>query len=150
MFVVKIFGIVLIVFSCAFIGFLKSYALTSRCKKLSLILDGVNILYENIEQSGNELHIAIENSFEKCSFLKCENGMFICHDIDLKKDKSLIEEFFISIGSSTRKIECDRINNFKIKLKTHIRDAENDYEQKGKLYGTLGICIGLAIAILLI
>ncbi len=150
MFIVKLAGIVLITFSCAIIGFLKSNALASRYKKLLLLLDGVNTLYENIEQGGNTLDIAIKNSFKDCDFLRCEKGMFTCADADLKKDKILIEEFFCKLGSSTKKVECDRINNFKIKLKAQLKNAQNESEQKGKIYGTLGICIGLTIAILLI
>lgn len=146
----KLSGIVLIVFSSAFIGFFKSYALASRCKKLSQLLDGANTLYENIEQGGNTLDIAIKSSFQNCDFLRCETDSFVCTDADLKKDKCLIEDFFCGLGSSTKKSECDRINNFKIKLKAHLKDAQNESEQNGKLYGTLGICIGLAIAILLI
>lgn len=150
MLVVKMLGIVLIVFSCAFIGFFKSHALTARCKKLLLLLDGANTLYENIDQCGNTLDVAIKNSFGRCDFLRCENGLFICIDTDLKKDKFLIEEFFQGLGSSTKKSECDRINSFKIKLKTNIKDAQGDRDQKGKIYGTLGVCVGLTIAILLI
>ncbi len=150
MFAVKLVGATLIVISSAFIGLLKSYALASRCKKLSLFFDGVNTLCESIEQSGDTLDIIIKNSFSKCGFLKCENGVFRCYDEHLKKDRSLIEEFFKTLGFLPKKIECDRINNFKIKLKTHINEAEDAYRQTGKVYGALGICAGLTIAILLI
>lgn len=150
MLAVRMSGIALIVFSCAFIGFLKSHNLATRYKKLLLLLDGANTLYENIEQCGNTLDVAIKNSFGQCGFLKCEKGLFVCIDADLKKDKFLIEEFFKGLGSSTQKTEFDRINSFKVKLKTHIKEAQNDSEQKGKIYATLGVCTGLIIAILLI
>ena len=150
MLIVKLIGISLIFLSCAFTGFLKRNALAARLKKLLLLFDGVNILYENIEQGVNTLDIAIKNSLGNCGFIKCEKRFFICTDSDLKKDKYIIEEFFCGLGSATKRIECDRINNFKIKLKTQIKDAQIESEQKGKIYGTLGICLGLAIAILLI
>lgn len=150
MFVVKLIGIGLIFLSCAFTGFLKKNTLAARLKKLLLLFDGVNTLYENIEQGANTLDIAIKNSLGNCNFIKCENGIFICTDSDLKKDKCIIEDFFYGLGSATKRLECDRINNFKIRLKTQIKDAQIENEQKGKIYGTLGICLGLAIAILLI
>lgn len=150
MFVVKLVGIVLTVISCALIGFFKSYILSSRIKKLSLFLDGVNMLYENIEQEGESLNEAIKNSFFKCEFLRLEHGSYLCYDDALKQDKTIIDDFFKDLGHATKKIECDRINNFKLKLKSHITDAERENSQKGKIYKVLGICLGLSVAILLI
>lgn len=150
MLIVKFLGTILIVFSCSIIGFLKSYSLVLRCKKLSQLLDGVNALYENIDQGGNTLDVAIKNSFINCDFLLCEYGLFVCADASLKNDKILIEDFFNKLGSSTKKIECDRINNFKIKLKNQLKNAQSESDQKSKIYKTLGVCVGLAIAILLI
>lgn len=150
MLLVKLIGIVLIVVSGAFLGFLKSYGLSLRYKKLLQFLDGINMLYENIEQGENELNTAIRNSFSRCNFLEFKNGNFVCCDFDLKKDKSTIDEFFIKLGSATKKTECDRINNFKLKIKSHLKEAEQDVAQKSKIYSSLGICLGLVVAILLI
>ncbi len=150
MLTVKLLGIVLIVVSSSFIGFLKSNSLTNRYKKLSLFYDGINILYDYIEQGGYELDIAIKNSFSKCVFLKRESDKLLCFDADLKKDKKIIEEFFVCLGTCTKRVECDRINAFRQKIKTHLKEAQNDILQKSKIYQTFGICIGLTVAILLI
>lgn len=150
MFAIKLCGVVIIVAASTFIGFCKSRALTSRSKKLTLLLDGINNLYENIEQGGCELDKAVKSSFEKCDFLSFKNGKCICEDNDLTNDKAYIEEFFQSLGFSVKKAECERINAFVIKLKNHIKDAENDVAQKCKVYQAMGICVGLTIAILLI
>lgn len=150
MFTVKLLGIILIVISSSFIGFSKSYALSARYKKLSLFYDGINTLYEYIEQGGCELNIVIKNSFSKCAFLSRESDKLLCFDADLKKDKALIEEFFVCLGTCTKRVECDRINAFRQKIKTHLKEAQNDILQKSKIYQTFGICIGLTVAILLI
>ncbi|MBQ8267108.1 MAG: stage III sporulation protein AB [Clostridia bacterium] len=147
----KISGIFLIVIVCGAAGFLKSLSIKNRSKKLSAFCDGLNTLYEYIEQGGCELSIAIKNSFSKCVFLQHKNGRFLCLDNDLTDDdKTMINGFFNTLGLSVKKAECDRINGFKLKMKTHLKEAENDVLQKSKIYQTFGICIGLAIGILLV
>ncbi len=150
MFVIKIIGILLVVATCAFIGTLKSRALFERRKKLMLVLDGVNMLYTYIDQGEFELHIAINNAFSKCTFLQFCKDEILCDDEDLKKDKLLIEDFFSRLGNATKKIECDHINYFILKLKVHLKQSEEDIEQKSKIYQIMGICGGLTAGILLI
>lgn len=151
MFVIKLFGIFLIVIACMAVGFLKSLSIKNRSKKLSAFCDGLNTFYEYVEQGGCELDIAIKNSFSKCTFLRLENGRFLCLDNDLNgEDKVMIDGFFEGLGASAKKAECDRINGFKLKMKTYLKEAENDVSQKSKIYQTFGICIGLTIGILLI
>ena len=77
MFTIKIIGVLLVVVTCSFIGTLKSRALFERRKKLLLILDGVNMLHAYIDQGEFELHIAINNAFSKCTFLR------FCEDISI-------------------------------------------------------------------
>ncbi len=150
MFIVKVFGVVLIVASSTSIGILKSTSLFKRREKLSLLLDGVNTLYNYIQQSEFELKSAIKNAFLKCDFLKFSGDVILCDSFDLKNDKAIIEEFFMCLGNSTKKVECDNINHFKLKLNASLKEAENDITQKSKIYQTLGVCIGLTIGILLI
>lgn len=150
MFIIKIFGVVLVVASSSIIGFLKSRSLVERNKKLLLLSDAVNTFYNYIEQGGFELDFSIKNAFSKCNFLTFGHNEILCNDSDLKKDKSLIEEFFVRLGNSTKKVECDHINHFILKLKTVLVDAQNDVTQKSKVYQTLGVCVGLTIGILFI
>ena len=148
---VRLLGVVIIVLSSSLIGFLKSNSLVLKSKKLSLLLDGVNTLYEYVEQEGCELFKAIEISFSKCNFLLLENNEILFCDSDLKNDeKQEIIEFFNNLGSSTKKIECDRINAFGLKLKKMCDSAQNQVSQRCKIYQTSGVCIGLVIGILLI
>lgn len=136
--------------SSSVIGFLKSRSLVERHKKLLLLSDAVNTFYNYIEQGGFELDFLIKNAFSKCNFLTFGRNEILCNDSDLKKDKSLIEEFFVRLGNSTKKVECDHINYFILKLKTVLVDAQNDVAQKSKVYQTLGVCVGLTIGILFI
>lgn len=147
----KFFGIFLIVAVCSAFGFLKSLSLKKRCKKISAFCEGLNTLYECIEQGGCDCDTAVKNSFSKCEFLHCKDGSFICLDNDLKSDdKAMIDDFFSALGLSVKKAECDRINVFKLKMKSVLKECENDISQKSKIYQTFGICIGLVMGILLI
>ena len=150
MYLIKIFGVLLIVICSTLIGTIKSKSLHKRHKKLSLLLDGVNTLYNHIEQGEFELKTAIKNAFCKCRFLNFSGLKVLCEDSDLKKDKTLIEDFFASLGRATKKIECEHINHFAIKLKSGLKDAENDVINKCKIYQILGICSGLVLGILFI
>ncbi len=146
----KLFGIILIVAACITAGFLKSFSLKTRCKKLSLFCEGIDMLYQYIEQSGCEIERAVKNSFDKCDFLIFECGKPFCDDIDLKNERSEINDFFKRLGTSAKKTECDRISQFNLKFKKYYCEAEKEMVQKCKIYQTFGICIGLAIGILLI
>lgn len=151
MLMVKLLGILLIVFASAVIGFSKSRSLMLRCRKLLLLSDGINMLFEYIEQEGCELRDAVEKSFAKCEFLNLKEGINVSCDNDLSgDDKSEIASFFAQLGSGTKKSECDRISNFKLKIKSLYNAAEKEASQKCKIYQTFGICTGLCIGILLI
>lgn len=151
MLAVKAAGVILIVISCSMAGFLKSRCVLARVKKMSLFCDGLELLFEYIEQGNCELKTAFKTAFSKCGFLTFEKNNAVCRDNDLTvEDKILINEFFCSLGTSAKKAECDRINNFKIKMKTHLKDIETNMAQKSKIYQTFGICIGLTLGILLI
>ncbi len=147
----KVLGMLLIVSACSMIGFLKGQTLKNRCKKLSLFCGGLNVFYEYIQQGGCELDKAIKSSFDKCDFIYSSNGDTFCYDNDLSPaDKAIIDEFFMSLGRSAKKSECDRIRLCEINMQKRLAEAENEKAQKCKIYGTFGVCIGLAIAVLLI
>lgn len=150
MFIIKIFGLSLIVASSTFMGVLKSCSLVARYKKILLLLDGANALYNFIEQGGYELEYIVKKSFSKCDFLSFRENRIYCDDNDLKDEKIFTNEFFAILGNSVKKIECDNINGFILKLKMCLKEAEKEATQKSKVYRTLGLCIGLVIAILLI
>ncbi len=148
---IKTTGVILIVISCGLCGFLKSLSVRSRAKKLSLFCDGIALLYEYIEQGGCELLTALNISFSRCAFLDFNNIGAVCCDVDLNtEDKKIINSFFDSLGHSSKKAECDRINLCGVTMKKRADEAYNDTKQKCKLYQTFGVCTGLIIGILLI
>lgn len=148
---VKLCGVLLVILSCSTAGFLKSRCVLLRVKKLSLFCDGLDQLFEYVQQGNCELKTALKTAFLKCEFLSFQNTNVLCCDNDLNSDdKALINDFFSLLGASPKKAECDRISNFKLKMRTHLKDAESDMSQKSKIYQTFGICIGLALGILLI
>ncbi len=148
---IKTTGIILIIVSCGLGGFLKSLSVRARAKKLSLFCDGIGVLYEYIEQGGCELLTALKISFSKCGFLDFRNMEAVCRDGDLnEEDKKIINSFFVSLGHSAKKAECDRINLCGMTMKKRADEAYTDTTQKCKLYQTFGVCTGLVIGILLI
>lgn len=151
MFWIKFLGIILIVFSCSTVGFLKSASIKKRSQKLTCFCEGLDMLYEYVEQGGTELYYAIKKSFSRCEFLHSSGNRFFCEDIDLnREDKALIDNFFKSLGISVKKVECEHIHNCKSGMKIRANQAENDVNQKSKIYQMFGICIGIVIGILLI
>lgn len=150
MFIIRLFGVFLVVVASSFFGFLKSNSLTQRYKKLLQLSDCVNTLYNYIEQGGFELDFLVKNVFLKCKFLTFNGSAIECNDGDLEKDKEFIEGFFARLGNSTKKVECDQISHFILRLKSVLSDAKNDVTQKCRVYQTLGVCAGISIGILLI
>lgn len=148
---VKIAGVALIVISCSMAGFFKSRSVMLRGKKLSLFCDGLDLLFEHIEQGNCELDTAFKKSFSKCNFLIFEKTNAVCRDNDLDtEDKEIINSFFSSLGVSPKKAECDRIKNCRTVMKKRAETAMSDAPQKCKLCQTFGVCIGLVLGILLI
>ena len=150
MLVFKLIGIILTVITCVMAGFLKSAAVKSRCKKLEDFCDGIDMLYRYIEQGGCEVNSAIKNSFYKCDFLTFKSGLDFCQDLDLRQEKEEINSFFMGLGTHTKKVECERICKYGIKFKKYYCDAQKEMTQKCKIYQCFGVCVGLAIGILLI
>ena len=148
---VKLAGVLLVVLSCSLAGFFKSRCILLRVKKLSLFCDGTDLLFEYIQQGNCELKTALKTAFIKCEFINFEKTEANCCDNDLiAEDKQLINDFLHSLGYSSKKAECDRIKSFSSLMQKRLKQAENDMAQKSKIYQTFGICIGLAIGILLI
>ncbi len=148
---IKIVGILLIIICCSMAGYLKSCHVKNRVKKLSLIYDGVQLLFEYIQQGKCELEKAVRKSFFKCGFIKFEKQNIFCSDFDLNvNDIKIVNEFFDSLGYSTKKAECDRIKAFSLVVQKRLNEAESERAQKSKIYQTFGVCIGLLIGILLI
>ena len=148
---IKLVGILLIIICCSMVGYLKSSHIKNRVKKLGLIYEGAQLLFENIQQGKYELGKAVKKSFIKCGFIKFEKQNIFCEDADLSaNDVKVVNEFLNSLGFSTKKIECDRIKNFGLLIQKRLSEAEAERAQKSKIYQTFGVCIGLLIGILLI
>lgn len=147
----KTAGVTLIVISCSLAGFLKSRSVIARGKKLSLLCDGILLLFEYIDQGNYELGDALKTAFSRCDFLSFEKSDYICCDSDLSvDDKLIISDFFRSLGCSAKKADCDRIKSFSTLMQKRQKEAQDEAKQKSKVYQTLGVCIGLSIGILLI
>lgn len=144
-------GAVLVALSCSMLGLYKSRSVSARAKKLLLFCNGLDELFEYIEQQTLELEPAITKAFEKCDFIKKQKVKFLCIDADLNtEDKDIINNFLISLGFSAKKTECDRIKALKSVIEKRTQAAFNEKGQKCRLWQAFGVCTGLILGILLI
>lgn len=149
--VFKAVGIILVLGTCFLCGFSKSSSVLNRHKKMLLFCEGLNNLYEYIEQENGELETVLKNAFIKCDFLSFENGNISVRDGDLTaEDRRVIKDFLVQLGSSAKKFDCDRIKSFEKITKQQLCNSEKDTKQKSKIYITFSLCIGFTVAILLI
>lgn len=67
-----------------------------------------------------------------------------------KDDIRLLSDFSKTVGTADEQSEQKNIEMYTKLLQTNIEKAKDDIAQKSKLYRTLGLSLGLVIAILLI
>lgn len=134
----KISGLIIIVFVCWAIGFLKANALHLRYKKLCNIHNGIGDLKERIRLHGGEIDRLINLSFE--TYPPDYTAL-------QKEDITLIEDFFKNIGMSDTKAEYERCELYMNLIDTKITLAQKNYQELNKLYKSIGFFSGIFICI---
>lgn len=137
----KIFGFALVIFTGYSLGFLKSSNLNMRKKKLINIKNAIIDLKQRIRLSRIEIDKLIEVSFKNVSD--------IYSNLD-KSDCEIVKNFFKDIGMSDAKSEYERCELYISLLNTQIAEAEKNYTELGKLYKNIGFLSGVFICILLL
>ncbi len=148
---VKVAGIIICVLSATLFGFLKGVSLKSRVKKLRQLSLALDTLYEHINYGEIPLEEALKKSFYSCDFIKLRGFSVTFQDSDFDaEERQIINEFFVCLGRSGKKAECERIKATAAILRKKEIQANNTVAEKAKLWQTGGVCIGLTIGILLI
>ncbi len=147
---IKIMGIFCFVSSSSLIGFFKSRSLKLREQKLLAFCSGLDMLYEYISFGELQLGTAVKMAFSKCDFLKYDSVIStVDSDLDCE-DKRIINELFMHLGRSVKKTECERIISCRNILLKRAEMAYKTAQERCKLWQIGGVCVGLAIGILVI
>ena len=147
----KLFGALLIFSACALFGFYKSYELKSRIKALKNIYSGLDLMYIQISNSSEELPDILKRCFKECPEIVCNGSKVGIKCSSLKKTDALpLEKLFSTLGQSDCENECAKIRLCKAETEKNIKLAENAYNEGAKLCQSLGICVGLALGIMVI
>lgn len=149
--IVKITGISIFLLCSILFGFSKSHTLRMRELKLRKFYNGLDKLYEYISGGYENLEKALRFSFDDCDFIKVNASKSFCRCQELTSDDiNFINNFLCSLGRSCKKAECERIRLCENTILKRIQQAENECDQKCRLWQSLGICIGLTVSILFI
>lgn len=169
MIVIKYIDLLLIITVCTYMGFSKSKEFSKRVTSLKNIKNSLNIFKAKIEFT----YEPIKDIFEEISKIvyKSEENIFqnFCDNLE-NRDITIVwneaiqntaiglnqddKEVLIMLGKMLGKTdksgqisEIELVNNF---LNKQIEEAEEKKAKNEKLYKTLGVVSGLAIAIILV
>ena len=145
----KLFGILIIITVSSLYGFRASSHLRERVKVLGKYVILIDEMEDNIR-----LKIGIEEMFSSeiiKEMLSYEN-----YKVEFKKeglnknDIKLLDDFFAKIGFGDTTSQTELCKLYKELVGKKEKEAEQETQQKAKLYSVLGFSFGLFAAVLLI
>ena len=143
----KISGVITVFTVCSMAGFLKSFGLKKRHKKLLAIYRSMSDLRERIRMGGGEIERLVYLCFEEDTASILE-GKAIINTMYLKNaDVEILEEFFRDLGMSDSDSEYERTGLYMSLILKISDEAEKKCGELCRLYSSLGILCGLFICI---
>ena len=143
----KILGVITVLSACSLAGFLKSFGLKKRHKKLLAIYRSMSDLRERIRMGGGEIERLVYLCFEEDTASILE-GKAIINAMYLKNaDVEILEEFFRDLGMSDSDSEYERTGLYMSLILKISDEAEKKCGELCRLYSSLGILCGLFICI---
>lgn len=151
MLVIKLSGLALIFLSSSLFGFYKARLLGARVKTIGGIIGSLSCLKEQIEYGGGELGSILPLCFSDTDAVCIDtDGIKVSSSILTAEDKGILDDLFAVLGSADSATECSRIERCLSLLKRQYHTAQDELNQKGKLWRSGGVCLGAAICIFLI
>lgn len=158
MWILKLSGLMLIVFCGSFSGFSAANKLTARCKTIGQIILIATALKEQIcffKRELNEIYRHLINSGFDKNLVYClantQNKPYLKEFGFLtERDKQLLFELFNRLGESHAEGEAEHISVYINLLKNQLTEAENDKNIKARLYKSFGFWGGVVAAIFLL
>ena len=143
----KILGVITVLSACSLAGFLKSFGLKKRHKKLLAIYRSMSDLRERIRMGGGEIERLVYLCFEEDT-ASISEGKAIINAMKMKKaDVEILEEFFRDLGMSDSDSEYERTGLYMSLILKISDEAEKKCGELCRLYSSLGILCGLFICI---
>lgn len=169
----KLAGILIIVLSAGSVGFRIAAALRRRCSLLRQLLSSLQILKNEItfcgtplpqafalmavsSQGGPErLFSSVARQMERRRWLTLSGAMeqALSEEEELGRDTALRDVFMrlaAGLGKYDRDHQLQTMEMAAADLQRLLQEAEREQNLRSRTYRTLGICAGLAMAILLI
>ena len=143
----KVLGLITIFCACALTGFLKSFALKKRHKKLFGVYRSMSDLRERIRMGTGEIGRLVSLCFGEDT-VRLSDGKAVINTMYLEKaDSEVLEEFFRDLGMSDSESECERIGLYMSITEKKCGEAEKKCVELCRLYSSLGILCGIFICI---
>ena len=143
----KISGVITVFTVCSMAGFLKSFGLKKRHKKLLAIYRSMSDLRERIRMGGGEIERLVYLCFEEDTASILEGKAIIKTMYLEKADVETLEEFFRDLGMSDSDSEYERTGLYMSIILKISDEAEKKCGELCRLYSSLGILCGLFICI---
>jgi len=149
--IIKIIGLVFVVFSCYGFGLYKSNLLKKRYEKLSEISICVEKIKNQIRTTNDDIISIFTKSFNNLDYVSLKDNSIVFKDKSLLfDDKKLICDMFASLGSSDKKGECEIVDYYLGEITNQQNTAKSIYKRNVKIFNTFSLCMGLLISILII
>lgn len=153
----KLLLCIVFIMSSTVVGFAYSNKLYKRKSTLEDFVVALTNCSTQMRYTSHSLSKIFADSFIEYSF--CDNKPFAPQWTDMLKDYSniltrddisLLSNFSHTLGTCDTLGELSNIDMYIELIRKNISDAQNDIEQKSKLYKTLGLSLGLVVSILII
>ena len=146
----KTFGAVFITLSCWGYSAFKSFALKEKRDKMRNFLLGLESFQNSIRISSEETIPLFKKCFEDYKLFDINEKIMPFKDSFFDKDMDIINEFLSGIGNSDREGECERIKAYKEILNGRYKIICEEYKNKSKVWQTVGLSLGITVALILI
>ncbi len=143
----KSLGLITVFLACTLAGFLKSFVLKKRHKKLLGVYRSMSDLRERVRMGTGEIDKLVYLSFS-ADTVSLSGGKAVINTMYLEpEDTAVLEDFFKDLGMSDAESECERIGLYMALTEKKCGEAERKCDELCRLYGTLGVLCGIFICI---
>ena len=157
----KLIGISFIIFSTASVGLRFAHAVKQRCDVIGQLILALRMLKSELLTHGTPFPEAFgviaassQGSTAKKRWISPSDSLLLAevHLVDLPEEdpvRKIVREFSLGIGKFDLDGQVKSIDNTLSRLEFVLHTAEQDKSVRCRIYRSLGLCTGLALAILL-
>lgn len=157
----KVVGIIIVIFVSTYIGFYKSNQLDQKLtiiRKIIRMFDEIGILLNFNIYTSNEILDHLKKNSELClldffllnSSIDNINEKISATNKLSDNDKELLSGFFSQLGSTDLQGQIAAIEMYRSAFKEKYKDLKEIKDEKSRLYRSMGFLVGAFICIILI